>query len=770
MNAHRSVERRPRRAEPVATAALVLLTVVTALTAAAGAATVAVVAGGTDRLFAAAAAPDWVQMHAGPVDAAAIDAFAATADGVIDHQVAPALRVDNDAVRLDGRSDMARTGVMELLLVRQNDRFDLLLGSDDRPVAPARGQIAVPTFYMQEYGLEPGDRVELAVAGATRSFTVVDRVRDAQMNPGVVNSKRFVLADADWTELAEVLPVQSLVTFRIAGDPVAFAAAYRDAGLPADGPAVDGALLRLIGALTDGVVAAVLLLLAVTVFAVSALCQRLVILTSLENERRRIALLRTLGFSSAHVIREQLRRYIVLAVCGAAVGAGLAVPVAGVVTARIVADTGGAATGSTIGAVVVAGALVAGATVLGAAVVMRRVRRVTPAAAELASAPRRVARWLPASAPLPVPLWMALRTRLARPGGTVLLLTVVAVAVVVAVLPARLAQTVSAPSFASTLGIGDSDLRAFVPASLDPVEADAVVTGLREHPDVVGVVASETRRVSVEGPTGYRADLAVETVPSHTYPLKYRSGREPAAPDEIALSTLAAQSWEASVGDVVTAGSGAGSARGLRVVGLYQDITNGGRSARTLGVDASAPVLWRTVVANVRAGADAAAVADALSRAFPAATVTDVDRFVAQTLGGTVGTLRSAAVGAAGFALVLLVVVVSFLTRLESARDRRGLRELRSIGQPASAIRTTLVLRPVVVAVVAAPLGLVAAEALGPSAFGAMLSSLGGGPLELAPDGLAGPAAVVVAITGVAAAAAAGSLVPAIHPRTKAST
>ena len=771
MNALRTSRRRLRlRAEPIAATALVLLTAVTALTAAAGAATVAVVAGGTDRLFAAAVAPDWVQMHAGPVDAAAIDAFAARTDGVVDHQVAPALRIDNDAVHLDGRSDVARTGVMELLLVRQSDRFDLLLGSDGRPVAPGRGQIAVPTFYMQEYGLEPGDRVELDVAGATRSFTVADRVRDAQMNPGVVNSKRFVLDDADWAQLAPALPEQTLITFRIAGDPVAFAAAYRDAGLPADGPAVDGALLRLIGALTDGVVAAALLTLAATVFAISALCQRMVILTSLENERRRIALLRTLGFSAAQVIRDQLRRYAVLAACGAAAGAGLAVPVAGAVTARIVDDTGGAPPGSTIVAIVGAGALVAVATVLAAAVVLRRIRRITPAAATLSSAPRRVARWLPATAPLPAPLWLALRTRLARPGGTVLLLAIVAVAVVVAVLPARLAQTVAAPTFASTLGIGDSDLRAFLPASLDPVEADAVVAGLREHPDVVDVVVSETRRVPVEGPTGYRADLAVETVPAYTYPLEYRAGHEPASANEIALSTLAAESWDVAVGDAVTVGSEAGSARSLRVVGLYQDITNGGRSARTPAVDASAPVLWHIVAADVRAGADASAVAAELARAHPAATVTDVERFVAQTLGGTVGTLRAAAVGAAGFAFVLLVVVVSLMTRLESARDRRGLRELRALGHPAREVRATLALRSAVVALVAAPLGLIAAEALGPTVFGAMLSSLGGGPLALAPGGATGAVVVVAAIAAVGASGAVSALVPAIIPRTKASS
>lgn len=746
------------RRAPLASTALLILTVLTAASASAGAVTWASVAGGAERLFAASEAPDWVQMHAGPVDSAEIAAFAASRPEIRDHQVATALRLDNAGLLLDGRSDAVRTGVMEILLVTQSERFDILLGSGDVPPALERGEIAVPVFYMREYDLEPGDPVGVVLGGATRSFVIADRLRDAQMNPGIVNSKRFLLHDADWAELANSLPQQSIVTFRTDGDAVALADAYRGAGLPADGPAVDGALLRLIGSLTDGVVAACLLLLALVVFAVSALCLRLVILTTLENERSRIVLLRLVGFSSARVVSEYLVRYAVIAVLGVGLGLGAAAPLAAALTAGVVADTGGAPDAMSAAAAIGAGATVLIATICSAALVLGRVRRMSPVAAtQRPGAPP--ATWLPASAHVPTPLWLGVRSRLARPAGTVLLLGMVVIAMVIAVVPLRLAQTVASPDFVATMGIGQSDVRVFVPATAPSGTAAAVLDDLRDDPDVVRSAMSTSRRVAVAA-AGYEADLVVETVDESVPSSTYSSGRAPARDDEIALSLLAAQTWGVNVGDTVRLADGEGTRSDAEITGVYQDITNGGRSARTPSGAVPGSVAWQTVTADVAPARDVQRVVSDLEARHPAATVTSVGRFVEQTLGGTIETLRASAIGAASFAAAVLVLVVLLLTRLESVRDRRGLRVLRTVGFAAGSVRATVALRAVVVAALAAPLGVIAAEALAPAALGAILAALGGGAVALPSDSLPAAVTVVVAVVAVAASSAVSASIP----------
>ncbi|MDF2560514.1 MAG: transporter permease [Microbacterium sp.] len=746
------------RRAPLASAALLILTALTAASASAGAVTWAAVAGGAERLFAASEAPDWVQMHAGPVDSAEIAAFAASRPEVRDHQVATVLRLENAGLVLDGRSDAARTGVMEILLVTQSERFDILLGSDDVAPALGRGEIAVPVFYMREYDLEPGDTISVAVGGSTRSFVIADRLRDAQMNPGIVNSKRFLLHDADWAELAAVLPQQSIVTFQTDGDAVALADAYRAAGLPADGPAVDGALLRLIGSITDGVVAACFLLVALVVFAVSALCLRLVILTTLENERSRIVLLRMLGFSSARVVGEYLVRYAVVAAVGVGLGMGAAVPLTAVLTAGVVADTGGAPGTMAAAVAVGAGATVLVATICSAALVLRRVRRLSPVAAtQRSGAPP--ATWLPASALVPVPLWLGIRSRLTRPAGTVLLLGIVVIAMVIAVVPLRLAQTVASPDFVATMGIGQSDVRVFVPATAPSGTAAAVLDDLRDAPHVVRSAMSTSRRVAVAA-AGYEADLVIETVDASVPSPMYSSGHEPGRDDEVALSLLAAQTWGVGIGDTVRLGGDEGPRSDVEITGLYQDITNGGRSARTLRGAVPGPVAWQTVTADVAPGSDVQRVVSDLEARHPTATVTSVGRFVEQTLGGTIETLRASAIGAASFAAGVLILVVLLLTRLESVRDRRGLRALRTIGFTAGSVRATVALRAIIVAAFAAPLGVVAAEALAPAALGAILSALGGGAVALPSDALPAAVTVAIAVVAVAASSAVSASIP----------
>ncbi|WP_307222711.1 FtsX-like permease family protein [Microbacterium arborescens] len=746
------------RRAPLTSAALLVLTTLTTASASAGAVTWASVAGGAERLFTAAAAPDWVQMHAGPVDEAEVAAFAASHADVRDHQVSPALRLENAGLVLDGRSDAARTGVMEILLVTQGDRFDFLLGADDAPLRVDPGEIGVPVFYMREFDLRPGDSVRFVVGGIDRSFVIADRLRDAQMNPGIVNSKRFLLHEADWAELSALLPQQSLVSFRTDGDAVALADAYRRAGLPADGPAVDGALLRLIGSLTDGVVAASLLFLALVIFAVSALCLRLVILTTLENERERIALFRTLGFSSARVVTGYVSRYAVIAAGGVGLGMVAAVPLVGALTAGVVADTGGASGSLSAAAALGAGASVLIATICSAALVLRSIRRMSPVAATRRAA-MRPATWLPAATHVPTALWLGVRTRLARPGGTVLLFVIVVVVMVIAGVPMRVAHTVASPDFVARMGAGDSDVRVFVPATAPEGTAEAVLVDLRADREVVRSSLSTSRRAAVAA-DGYEADLVVEatdgSVPSPTY----SSGREPAGDGEIALSILAAQTWGVGVGDTVRLADGSASGRSLEVIGLYQDITNGGRSARSPLDTVAGPVVWQTVTADVAPGRDVSDVVSTLEARHAAATVTGVDRFVEQTLGGTVATLRTAAVGAAVFSAVVLVLVVPLFARLESVRDRRGLRALRTIGFSAAFVRTTVALRAAVVAAIAAPVGVVAAEVLSPAAFGAILSSLGGGGFAIPPDSTVTAVMVIVAVVAVAAFSAVAASIP----------
>lgn len=755
------------RRNPVTSVALFLLIALTATTASSGVGTAATVIGATGRLFSDAIAPDFVQMHVGDIDEKRLEEFAATRPEIVDFQATTVLTLDNEDLAFDGVSDESRAGVMEVLLATQSDRFDLLLGSDNRVLELAAGEIAVPVFYMQEYGLVVGDTVTMRVGAQQSTFVVVDLLRDAQMNPSIVNSKRFLISDVDWEALQPALPAQHLITFRLdTSDLTGFAAAYREAGLPVNGPAIDGSLLRLVSSLTDGVVAALTLALSLVLLVISFLCLRLVVLTTLENERRRIGILRALGFSADQVIGAALAGYALIAIVGSAVGLMAAQPLKSLLTAPVTLYAGALPdTTPTLIAMIAACLLTAFLTVGFSALLLRRIRKRTPIAVLRGETPRRRRKRHRVSPPFrggPVAAWLAVRSRLSRPGGALLLFVIITVATMLSLLPARITQTISAPSFVTTMGVGASDLRAFLPGATTHAEVAALMDDLKARPDIDKLVASASYRTTAASDHAGRQDLAVEVIDASTFPITYSTGNAAISHDEITLSTLAAEALGVQCGDEIVL-DWDGAKQTLIVSGTYQDITNGGRSAKTpLLPGISQEPIWRAVAADIRPGSDAQQVALELGRDHPGATITDLDRFVDQTFGSTVRQLNVATGMASIFGLALVLVITTLQGRLEIARDHRGLRTLRLIGYSATEVRATLVLRTVLVAGVAIPVGAVLTELLGPTLLGAILASLGGSTTSLIPPGVA---TIVIPLS--AAVAAAGATLLSTFPLTR---
>lgn len=749
------------RRNPLSSIALMLLMGIGSATAGAGVATLVETVGATERLFTLAKAPDAVQMHVGAVEARELDAFAAEHHDLIDdHQNQVALQLDNLDLRIDGDSDVARAGVMDLLLVTQNPRFDFLVGADGRPVVVDEGEIAVPDYYAQAYALERGDRIELAVGDGVEAYTVSHIVRDAQMGPSLVNSKRFVVSAADWNHLAATLPQEHILTFRLSdGAGERFAEAYRLGDLPANGAAVDGELLRLIGALTDGLVSILSILVSIVLLAITMLCLRIMVLTALEEDVRRIGLLRALGFSHRQVTRMLLLGYGL----HAAAGLLIALVLVGPVTMILAGDgraplTGGQAMPADLAALLTV--IVTSALPLAlAAQLLRRVRGISPLTALVqprVSPTTRRPRGLRWDRAFPVSARLALRGLTTRRTTAALLIAMVACGVVLSSMPGRVTQTIAAPEFVTAMGVGQSDIRAFIRGGADDDASVRLERSLQADPDVERFASATSFRVDLVGSERSESteSIALEVGDASLFPLTYARGSGPMRPGEVALSTLAAQSAGVDVGNSVELSAG-GAAQRYRVTGIYHDITNGGRSGKTVSFDQDAgSALWHTVMIDVRGGVDPNTKASTWAQQHSAATFTELDRFVHYTLGDTVDRLRTASLIAWAAAVTVMFLVFALRGRLESARDDSSLRLLRLLGWPVAALRRIALLRAAGVATIGLLLGWIVTEALGPAVLGATLSSFGGGATAL----VAPNASFVVPGVAVAIAAVVGTL------------
>ena len=116
----------------------------------------------------------------------------------------------------------------------------------------------MPVCYRQKYDL----RAEETVRIGDLEFTIVGFLRDSQMNAMLASSKRFLVSEGDYERLKSAGSEEYLIEFLLREDTDvnAFSTGYTDAGLPANGPAITKPLIRVMNALSDGLMILVILL------------------------------------------------------------------------------------------------------------------------------------------------------------------------------------------------------------------------------------------------------------------------------------------------------------------------------------------------------------------------------------------------------------------------------------------------------------------------------------------------------------------------------
>ena len=138
-----------------------------------------------------------------------------------------------------------------------------------------------------------------AADGFRRELVVAGFVRDSTMNTALAGSKRLAVHPDDLAGIAARTGTwEQLISFWVedpSRDLAALRTDYQQAGLPSAGPMVDRSAFALFTVLAEGIVASIVLLGAVLVLAVALLCLRLALRTSLERDRRELAVMSRSG-------------------------------------------------------------------------------------------------------------------------------------------------------------------------------------------------------------------------------------------------------------------------------------------------------------------------------------------------------------------------------------------------------------------------------------------------------------------------------------------
>lgn len=684
-------------------------------------------AGAVDAFMERAETPHFMQMHTGEIDREALEQFAADNKNVQSFQILPFLNVEGGKIRL-GENTLTGT-TQDNGFTIQGLQFDYLMDLEGKRIQPQEGELYVPVCYRQENMAGIGDT---AVIGGI-PLRIAGFLRDSQMNSLLSSSKRFLVNPHDYEKMEGVGKEEYLIEFRLT-DPSAaeaFSHAYTAAGLPANGPAITYPLIKMINAMSDGIMIGLLLLVSILAVIIALLCVRFTLLSQIEEDYRDIGVMKAIGFRISHMKRIYLMKYAVLGGSGCLAGFGLSLLLREPMLVNIRQNMGEAGTeGLSLAAGFCGVAGVLAAILIFTGRVLNRFRAISASRAigfgfeeETGRTAGRIFQGL--SRLLGVNAAYGLLDVFSRKKIYATILAVLVFSVFIVIVPRNLYSTIADESFTSYMGIGDCDLRMDIQQTEDCAgKAQSIGEALEKENAVTDYTVLHTKKFTILNAEGQEENIKIEFGDHNAFPVSYAKGGAPLTQEQIALSALLAKELGKEVGSTLTLFTGTGEMT-LSVCGIYSDITNGGKTAKAVFTDMDAEPMWSVVYAKLDGSVPAAKASLYYRALFPFAKVTDIREYVAQTYGQTLQSVERAATAAAAAAIIITTFITLLFVRLLIAKDRYAIAVMKAGGFTNRDIKLQYIWRLAAVMLTGLLIGIFFAGTAGEKLAGAVLSALG---------------------------------------------
>lgn len=678
--------------------------------------------GAIDAMMLRAKAPHFLQMHVGEMDNERISRFAEQNDDVEEFQVLEFLNVDGSQIVIGDNSLAA--SIQDNGFSTQSEAFDYLLDMDGNVIEPADGELYVPLTYMKDGTAKIGDT---AVVGA-KEFEVAGFLRDAQMNSALSSSKRFLISENDYAEIRSLGNVEYLIEFRLKdmSQLGAFEADYISAGLESNGPTITYALIRIMNAITDGIMIAVLLLASVLVVLVAFLCIRFSLLSKIENDTQEIGVMKAIGLRLADIKRIYLSQYAALALLGCLGGFALSFVFQDMLLENIRFYMGESETPTLALLFAIVGVGLIFLTILGfILLVLRRFNKLSPAEAirfgSIQEKPVGAGRFtLSQNRIFSTNIFLGIKDVLSRKKLYITMLAVLVIATFLMIVPQNIHSTLSSDDFITYMGIGNCDMLISLQQTDELTQKAAEINQAMELDDAIARhVVLESKIFEVRTDVGAKR-IKVELGDHGAFPIQYTSGGAPAAENEIALSVINADDLSKAVGDNLVLLID-GAEKVLTVSGVYSDVTNGGKTAKGTFSDHSAEILWVTFAADFAAGVSPEAVVQKYVDAFPYAKVAGIDEYIGQMYGPTISAVRIAAFSSTAAALLASALIILLFMKMLTAKDRYSIAVLKSLGFTNDDIKKQYLSRAGLVLILGVVLGTILANTIGEYFGGALI-------------------------------------------------
>ena len=667
-------------------------------------------------LMTKAETPHFLQMHTGEISEEEINSFTEKRSDVEEMQICRFLNLENGQIRI-GETDFDNN-MQDNGLFCQSDKFDYLLDANDDIIEVSEGEVYVPVAYKNEYDISVGDKMHIGA----EELRVAGFMRDSQMNSMMASSKRFLVNESDYERLKSLGSEEYLIEYRLkeGSDIGAFSTAYKDADLPANGPTITYSLIKLMNALSDGIMIIIILLVAFVVLYISIMCIRYIILTQLEKDRREIGMLKAVGISRKDIRKLYISKYLLLSLIGCVVGIVSACIIAVPLGKSMRELYGEAENAALIYTVMVIGAAFAEIMILmSVRRTLRRTEKISTVTALCGrdESNRKKNNWIPIS-------------------------IIIMAAVFMMIVPDSMKKTMSDTDFVRYMGIGNSQIRIDVRQTQD-IEASADVLAERleedERIDRYSVMRTGSYKTYLADGSSY--NLMLENGDHSIFPVNYTEGTYPQKENEIALSILNAEETGLGVGDSITickiSEDGETEESTCVICGIYSDITNGGKTAKGC-IDDATPIMWSVMYVTLKEDVspdewitEYSSGANGLNQSIK---IAEISEYMSGMYGQTIRNIGNASVMTKGVACVVTIVVVLLLMRLVIWKERAASSLKKALGLTNTDIRADYLKKLMLYLLIGLALGIISGILLGQRLAGALLGLMGAKGLKFTMD------------------------------------
>ncbi|MEE0875272.1 MAG: ABC transporter permease, partial [Ruminococcus sp.] len=199
-------------------------------------------------------------------------------------------------------------------------------GSDNEITEVADGEVYVRQSLLDNSNANVGDKVELTVAGVTRTFTVKDTLKDAVLGSRMMGNARFLISENEYKafEKAEPLkPYLFYLSFIDTDDIPALEKALNNCDAIAF--SLDRSMLQFTYIL-EMVIAGILLVVSIALIIIAVVILRFTISFTLSEEFRQIGIMKAIGIPNGKIRSLYLVKYLAISAVGAVIGLALSFP------------------------------------------------------------------------------------------------------------------------------------------------------------------------------------------------------------------------------------------------------------------------------------------------------------------------------------------------------------------------------------------------------------------------------------------------------------